>query len=130
MPRDKDNLRRWAKDNHAKRWATDVQYRERRRAESKRNRIAYDKYGKAWHLRNTYGLSVQQFNEMVEAQKGLCAICAEVMTPGRVTHVDHCHITRKIRKLLCSRCNQALGLLREDVSIIKSALDYLEAHNG
>jgi hypothetical protein len=40
--------------------------------------------------------------------------------------VDHCHATGKVRGLLCHNCNRALGLLKDDKSTIRRALEYLE----
>ena len=39
--------------------------------------------------------------------------------------IDHCHTTRKARGLLCSRCNTALGLFKDDPGVIENALIYL-----
>lgn len=75
------------------------------------------------HLLRNYGLTQDQFNDMVKAQDGKCAICD--IKPPRTLHVDHCHDTGKIRKLLCDGCNQGIGLFKEDVSRLSSAIKYL-----
>jgi hypothetical protein len=41
--------------------------------------------------------------------------------------VDHCHTTGAIRGLLCHNCNRALGLLKDDINVIKNAINYLES---
>ena len=41
-------------------------------------------------------------------------------------HIDHCHITGKIRKLLCIRCNNALGFLDDSIERLKLCIQYLE----
>ena len=41
-------------------------------------------------------------------------------------NVDHCHITNKVRGLLCHDCNRALGLLKDNTSILSSAINYLQ----
>jgi hypothetical protein len=75
-----------------------------------------------YHLRRRYGIGVAQFEAMVEAQGGLCALCRN----RKPEHVDHDHLTNKIRGVLCSCCNQGLGNFRDDVDALKAAIDYLE----
>jgi hypothetical protein len=68
------------------------------------------------------------------AQNGVCAICRK---PETYTHhmtkkianmaVDHCHVTGKIRGLLCHKCNHGLGKFGDDVSLLRKALAYLES---
>lgn len=77
--------------------------------------------------RHSYGLSIEEFNAMVVAQNGRCAICGEIPT-GRGFHVDHCHLTGKIRGLLCRGCNLALGNMKDDPVRLKRAADYLYKH--
>jgi hypothetical protein len=79
------------------------------------------------HRRQSYGLSVEEFNAMIVAQNGRCAICLEVPT-GRGFHVDHCHLTGKIRGLLCRGCNLALGHMKDDPRRLQKAATYLYKH--
>jgi hypothetical protein len=74
--------------------------------------------------RHAYGLSIEEFNALIDAQGGRCAICFEVPT-GRGFHVDHCHLTGQIRGLLCRGCNLALGNMKDDPVRLKRAVDYL-----
>lgn len=66
-------------------------------------------YRRNWWYQRTYGISLQEFEEMVKVQGGLCKICGEPPIKGRALHVDHDHKTGKVRGLLCFRCNGALG---------------------
>jgi len=43
-------------------------------------------------------------------------------------HVDHNHTTGIVRGILCSKCNQGIGLFMENKNILKSAIEYLEKH--
>jgi hypothetical protein len=63
-------------------------------------------------------------------QNYVCAVCLkfELSEQHGTLAVDHNHITGKNRGLLCGNCNKALGLLREDPSIIKSLLKYLDKY--
>lgn len=69
-----------------------------------------------------YGLTVDQYDAMLAAQKGACCICTVEMNPP---HVDHCHTTGKVRGLLCHKCNTALGLLGDSADRLNVAADYL-----
>ena len=68
-----------------------------------------------------YGISPQEFDSMVERQKGKCAICR---LPKKLV-VDHCHYSKRVRGLLCGSCNRGVGLLRDSPEILKRALEYL-----
>ena len=78
-------------------------------------------------LLENYGLSYAEYERMFNEQGGLCKICKEPSTrkSGRLD-VDHCHETGQIRGLLCSPCNTAIGLLRENSELFAAALQYLE----
>ena len=75
-------------------------------------------------LMRRYGIDEVQLNRLLEAQRGLCAICEE--QPAQ--HVDHCHDSGKVRGLLCFNCNGALGRFEDDPEILKRAIEYLVAH--
>ena len=79
-------------------------------------------------LRLYYGLTVASYNNMLRKQHGGCAICGRL--PGKKQlAVDHDHKTGKVRALLCSQCNQLLGLAAEDPMILRLAALYIEEHN-
>jgi Autographiviridae endonuclease VII len=77
------------------------------------------------HLRRTFGMTQEDYERMLEAQAGVCAICLQPPKPGEVLHVDHHDDRGGVRGLLCVCCNNALGQLREDVGVAQRALDYL-----
>lgn len=80
------------------------------------------------NIRRKYGLSPEGRKEMFEKQGGLCAICKQPETSKNMRlSVDHDHETGKIRGLLCSNCNTALGLLKESPGIAQAATDYLKS---
>ena len=56
-----------------------------------------------------YGITLEQYEAMLAAQNGCCAICRTSPTEKRQLHVDHCHATGRVRALLCSPCNTQLG---------------------
>lgn len=82
-----------------------------------------DRY-RDWRYRRAYGISLEQYNEMLEAQDGRCAVCAEPPSIQRL-HVDHDHRTGRVRGLLCMPCNRAIGNLKDDPERVKRLLEYL-----
>ena len=67
-----------------------------------------------------------RFKQMLDAQNHSCAICGNTCNTGRELAVDHCHKSGAIRGLLCGKCNKALGLVNDDVAILKTMIEYLE----
>jgi hypothetical protein len=70
-----------------------------------------------------YGMSAGQFDRMLAEQNYRCAICDQ----DRKLGVDHCHVSNKIRGLLCIPCNAALGSFGENASVIRRAAEYVES---
>jgi hypothetical protein len=82
------------------------------------------------NLRTLFSLTLEQYDSLLEAQHGLCAICGKPETAvlnGVVKRlaVDHCHESKQVRGLLCSRCNTAIGLLCDDIDIAAKLVSYL-----
>ena len=77
------------------------------------------------HLRRKYGLTQNLFEGLVSAQLGHCAICGA--NEDLKLHVDHDHNTKKVRGLLCGKCNKAIGLLNDSPDLLRAAADYLES---
>lgn len=75
-------------------------------------------------LKNKYGITLEDYKCMFEAQDGVCAICEE-SEEGRLLAVDHCHETNKVRGLLCGSCNRALGLFKDDPILLSRAKEYV-----
>jgi hypothetical protein len=95
------------------RCAEDPEYREKLRVENAE-----------WKLWHNYGLSQADYDFMVVAQNGLCAICER--KPDSKLCVDHCHATRRLRFLLCHKCNAGLGHFDDDPRLLRRAADYAE----
>jgi hypothetical protein len=77
-------------------------------------------------LKKMFGITLEEYNSLRESQGYSCAICGK---SEEDTHsdlaVDHCHVSGKIRGLLCASCNMALGLLKDDKQLLQSAIKYL-----
>lgn len=88
-------------------------------------------------LKKNFGITLEQYNAMLESQEGVCAICGnpETVIDNRTQQprnlaVDHCHTTKKVRGLLCMGCNQGIGNFRENPKFLIDAASYVIAHNG
>lgn len=76
-------------------------------------------------LKSTYGISLKDYNRMLEEQKGVCAICYKPQV-DKALAVDHCHKSGKVRGLLCSLCNTSLGKMGDSPDRLRRAAAYLE----
>jgi hypothetical protein len=104
---------------------------ERQKAYAKRIRENNKNYFKDRDLKRKYGITLDQWQQMHNEQGGLCKICGKPETKVdrrqnvvRSLSVDHCHITSKVRGLLCSDCNTAIGLLQHNVELLNKAIAY------
>jgi hypothetical protein len=85
-------------------------------------------------LMKCFGITQDQYDQMLKAQNGVCAICKRPETSkGRTNKikclsVDHCHETGKIRGLLCFFCNTGMGKLGDSIERIEAVLHYLKKH--
>lgn len=85
---------------------------------------------KAMRLRNKYGVTAEQHAELLDVQRGRCAICRRERQQHFALAIDHCHDTGTIRGLLCSSCNNGLGRFKDDPALLRSAAAYIEKHRG
>ncbi len=80
------------------------------------------------NLLKQYGLTLDQYNQMLKSQDFGCAICKR-KDSGRPRMinlvVDHNHTTGKVRGLLCSPCNVAIGMVKESIDILNRIKEYL-----
>jgi len=80
-----------------------------------------------YNLRTKYDISLADYNGLLRAQNGLCAICRGGPNSSRTNLcVDHDHETGKVRGLLCVRCKALIGQALEDPRILYRAIDYLQ----
>lgn len=76
-------------------------------------------------LKRKYGMTPEEYDAMLAAQGGGCAICTAPPGDKRLLPVDHCHETGTKRGILCSNCNTALGLMQDDRERLLRAVEYL-----
>ena len=125
--------------NHAE-WQREWRKRnpEKLRAYSRKHRLRHPDVCKSSNrnckLKKAYGISTSDFDELLKAQGGVCAICKQA--PSRTAfntqrlHVDHNHGTGKIRGLLCLNCNRGIGAFQDNFELLHLAATYLEKHDG
>jgi hypothetical protein len=82
------------------------------------------------HLNYWYKISLDQYNELFENQKGCCAICGKHQSQfSKSLSVDHDHVTGKIKGLLCGNCNRGLGYFMESTELLRNAFEYIIKNN-
>jgi hypothetical protein len=79
-----------------------------------------------WQLMNYYGITLEQYKEMLAKQNNVCAICERICKTGASLAVDHCHTTNRVRGLLCAACNRAIGNFQDSPTLLRKAATYLE----
>ena len=140
----KAQFKGWSKtyyENHKEQIKDSVIHKEQIKAyaESHKEQIAKNKHARylanreerrvrsRWlGLKNLYGMTPDDYNQMFEAQGGCCLLCGRHQSELKLTLcVDHNHETGVIRGLLCHNCNVAIALLQEDVEILQRAIQYL-----
>ena len=85
-------------------------------------------------LKSVYGITVDDYYRMLEAQNKGCAICGTKIPSARkrkyatveMFFIDHCHTTGKVRGLLCSTCNRGLGYFKDSPELLSNAIHYLK----
>ena len=103
--------------------------------EQYRRKVEEDKQGTSdyyrdWHLRKKYGITLDEFNQLSEAQGNKCCICSEENKVHQNLVVDHNHATGEVRGLICSPCNSALGLAKDSVKVLEAMIEYLNSRGS
>ena len=76
-----------------------------------------------------YNITRGEYDATVAAQGARCALCGgdDPKSRGR-WHVDHDHVTGKVRGLLCGSCNRGIGYLRDDPELLAMAAQWVFSH--
>lgn len=109
--------RKWYKANPGKAYKTSHRWRKNHPDQDKER---FRKY--------TYGITNEDYDQLLAQQDGVCAICGNL--PGKqVLEIDHDHATGLVRGLLCHKCNVGIGFLNDDTVVLHKAIEYLESGN-
>lgn len=125
--------KRWKADNPEKHKLSEQKYYEANKdAVKARSKASYSpEYDRKKHLRQKYGLTVEDYNQMFDSQGGKCAICGKHQSEDEKTFcVDHNHDTGAVRGLLCSKCNKALGGFGDSIEMLNRATKYLKDYTN
>lgn len=127
-----ERVREWRRNNSAKYKANSAAYREANADKIKAYQREYCKNNKdralARYRGQRYGLSEDDYKKMLSEQEYKCLICGGSILGHRKASVDHCHVTDKIRGLLCSGCNRGIGLFKDNPILVDKAAAYLRQH--
>ena len=109
-----------------KRYLTDPTIQLKAGAWTKQHPRKSRQYRRNWWLKSEYGFGTDRYKDMLQKQKGRCAICGRKPFGRRKRLVvDHCHKTNGVRALLCHVCNSVLGMIKESVSTLKTMIVYI-----
>ena len=111
--------------------------KERHNALGKANYNANGEKYRDRNYRKKYGITLEQYNQILENQNGLCALCNQPETAmhrksgGKLRElaVDHCHETGKIRGLLCTKCNVMISNLGDTIERAEKLVKYMKGSN-
>jgi len=74
----------------------------------------------------TYGITAEMKQDLLKFQGSVCAICGSSTPQSKKTWaIDHNHVTKEIRGVLCNQCNPALGMLKDSKEIMLAMIAYL-----
>ena len=120
----KESASRWQKDYVAKNKEQTRRYQKGYRLE---HREEIRSSNREYRLRIKYGITLEQYSQMLTTQNSSCAICGTNKPGGTSTvfHVDHDHLTKIIRGFLCRTCNACLGGFQDSAEILLQATVYL-----
>jgi Recombination endonuclease VII len=91
------------------------------REQAKRPDANAARRARASHLKSKYNMTLEDEAELIRQQGGACAICGE--RPAEL-HVDHSHVTGRVRGLLCLSCNAGIGFYKDDHNLTARATLY------
>ena len=95
----------------------------------KKDNPTYKAKKKNSYIKSRYGITADEYDQRKEEQDHKCGICKTELQDGNATHLDHDHVTGKLRGMLCNPCNRALGYFKDDINILEKARDYLQEHS-
>ncbi len=113
-------------ETRRKKYAESQEVRDAAKASVKEWQEANPEKRFAQRLRQ-YGITPEQHKQMMDAQGNACAICghSDMSDPRMFPHVDHCHETKKVRGILCSHCNMAIGKFKNSEKLLLAAAEYI-----
>lgn len=125
----RDNYRKKIEHNRSQSRKYYWQNREKEKEDSRKYREShkeyYRKHSAENYYRKFYGITLAQKEQMRIAQDNKCAICGNEFKNNEKCCIDHNHNNKKLRQLLCSRCNLGIGIFEEDIELLQKVIRYL-----
>ena len=118
----RDEINRAARERYAK----DLTWRNRKRRDERKRYHSID--GRDKYLRKRFGITLENYEQLLDKQRGLCAICGNKPDNRRLA-VDHNHNTGEIRGLLCDYCNNVLVAALDHPNFPR-AVDYIRSYGA
>jgi hypothetical protein len=123
--RQREQISGWKASNREKVRAWNRDYAARMRKERPEQAKLYEARAR---FKREYGITLDERDAMIAGQNGLCSICHR--KPGvKGLCVDHCHASGKVREMICSACNMAVGMAEEVPDWLESIAAYLRRHD-
>jgi hypothetical protein len=138
-----EKKRQWYEANREKLRAYHRKYAKRYRQRAYVKKANEEMY-RRWYLKHRYRMTVEEYESILRKQNGVCAICGKTEASGKRLAVDHrdekieaqknhkseFQKGRKIRALLCARCNVGIGQFLHNKDLLKAAIKYLEVYDS
>jgi hypothetical protein len=106
---------------------------EKRPYSSAAAKVARTNYMRRFHIKHKFGLTLEAWEDLFDAQGRACAICKSPTPNGTAGRngmptwaTDHNHETRKVRGILCNNCNHGLGHFKDNQTLLRLAIEYLD----
>lgn len=80
---------------------------------------------KHWARYNYYGVGPGMYSQLLVRANNRCEIC-KILPTKRDLAIDHCHVTKQIRGLLCGQCNSGIGYFKDNPQLLIDAIIYLQ----
>ena len=104
--------------------------KEIRQNHRRRNKERVALQARSANLRKHYGVTLEEIEKLTLEQGGLCKVCkGPPAGRSKVLNIDHCHVSKKFRGLLCTQCNVAIGCFDDNPEFLLAAATYLESQN-
>jgi len=101
--------------------------REHQKKYREKHKVEMREYRRRWNLAKRYGITIDEFTEILDSQGGICAVCGK---GAKRQVVDHDHSDGQVRGILCVRCNVCIGGLGDTLEGLMKAVRYLEKANA
>ena len=99
-----------------------------RKSEPEKYREGNRKRNRTWRLKRVYNMTEEDYLRLLNLHEHRCHICNQRFSADLSDHIDHDHASHRVRGILCGSCNRALGLFKDNPTLLRQAADYLEKH--